>query len=303
MRLPNYVRQIVALLTLAALVALLAYSGQQQVPRSTAEFSQRKQHGQERTNASKISPSSPDQKGSEAPKWTDIWVAVLTVVLAAVAAAQFMAGALQAKWTRKAVFVARDSADAAGLAAKAAEASVLLAEKTSVLQLRPYVTSTDLQRHWMHEPEDTNLIHSWRIGVVWENSGQTPATGVFACLNAEFFSDGLTPESVNWSDSAHFATQARDLGPGQRFVSRLEIPIDKFVRAWKGEGTVYYWAWVEYDGLQPTLRHRTEVCGTVRFTTDPTKIDALTADSFETAFNAADARCVHKPKTKHIEKS
>lgn len=145
-------------------------------------------------------------------------------------------------------------------------------------------------------------LESWRVGLIWKNAGQTPAQNVRARINVDTFPIGLSPESTNFTDIGQFDDVSNPLGPNQSFSSSLEVPLQKWVDAWEGRAALYYWAWIEYDGININTRHRTEVCSELVPKSDPRERDDFKViDKVSTRFNAMDAECVHQPKTNQRE--
>jgi hypothetical protein len=192
---------------------------------------------------------------------------------------------------------------AATRAAKSAENSVVTAQDTAKQELRPYVFVDQYEFHWMNPPGRPNTLDHWRVTAVWKNSGQTPAHNIDTTIAAGFFENGKSPADIDFPDVLDLKVPAIDTdagvcAPGQSVLSRLALPTDGLVRAWKGEGAVYYWGWIEYDGIAGMPRHRSEVCRQVILHGDPMKKDTKFTDLIKTAFNAMDDRCLRKPKTR-----
>jgi len=198
---------------------------------------------------------------------------------------------------------------AAGSAKSAAQAAHEMAisnrhqREATQTELRPYVFHEDLQ--WAPRPRGKDSpVAQWLFEFAWKNCGQTPALNVRALLNVDTFETGQGPEQINFADiGGKRDAEASSLGPGQDFVSRATVPLDKVVEQWNQRRVLYCWGWVEYDDSFPgSDRHRTEVCCDIRALGDPSKRDAKFEDGFTSRFNGADNDCVHKPKRKKAHK-
>lgn len=116
-----------------------------------------------------------DKDGDSSVKWTDVIVAVFTVVLAALAAAQFCAAWWQAVSTDKSVKVAAYAAKQAKASADAAMDAVAVAERNLIAAERPWV-AVELAI----EGDLTFNSTEGRLNVVFllSNTGKTPANNV-----------------------------------------------------------------------------------------------------------------------------
>jgi hypothetical protein len=190
------------------------------------------------------------------------------------------------------------AAVAAGQAAAAGHQSVRVAQDTAQFELRPYIINDGLTWSWLHAPDNLDKIHSWRFELKWKNSGQTPGRNVHCWVNIQSFPKGATPESIGFADTSNYESRGNPVGPGQSFPSRLTIPLAELIATWNNERDLYYWAWVEYDGITPNARHRSEACARLELKSNPaTDKKLVIVDIVATRFNAMDGECIHKPKT------
>ena len=202
----------------------------------------------------------------------------------------FIALLLTIRLSRKATLAAIAAADAA-------DAAVKTAQQSAALELRPYVSLSDFNWQWLSGPDDPNKIVSWRLVLVWKNSGQTPAKNVRTWLSVDTFDLTESPAGIDYPDKGNFLSAGNPLGPGQTLGSRVEVPLENFVAAWEKTKALYYWGWVEYDGIDTEMRHRTEICARLLVGSDP-KIEGMKlSDLISTPFNAMDNDCVQEPKT------
>jgi hypothetical protein len=189
---------------------------------------------------------------------------------------------------------------AAVLAARSARIAVKTAADTAKRQLRPYVTPDSSALMWSHPPESPQSpIDFWTLTLLWKNCGQTPARNIQTWVNFDIFDKGSSPSDISFPDLGDYRSAANPLGPDQASAAKCRIEIDKAMAAWMKEKDLYFWAWIEYDGLNPRIRHRTEVCGLVEMLSNPMlKAPLDYAASVHSSFNAMDDECVHPPKTK-----
>ena len=183
---------------------------------------------------------------------------------------------------------------AAARAAKAADRTLEHSQKSAERQSRPYVFMD--VRDFNKAVSKSDAFVALQIRLTWKNMGLTPARNVSSRLTIGAFDYG-TPEGIDFPDVADF-TQSGSIGPGGTIVSWDEFPATKFVRENGTLRTVYYWAWVEYDGFEGVPRHRTEVCARIVIGGDLSTEKYSISDVFETAFNGADESCYKQPKPK-----
>lgn len=168
--------------------------------------------------------------------------------------------------------------------------------RASQLQLRPYVLVDHHEMAWFHDVNNPAIVAGHRYILTWKNSGQTPAKNVWTSINIGNFDPDKTPEFCNYVDAnPPFIVGA--IGPNQSKEIRISIPVALMTAAWTGPKKLYYWGWIEYDGLD-TARHRSEICGNLEINSDPsTKAPLFYIDASTTAFNGMDEACLHPVKT------
>lgn len=138
----------------------------------------------------------------------------------------------------------------------------------------------------------------WYFMPSWENSGNTPATGLMTRIN--LFSDpsGIPSnfEFPDYFDPASGEIVRLVIGPKNEIGSGgIEIATDELVAVKSGNQRMFIYGWTEYDDVFRTVSfHRTEFCCEIKVEGDPTKRDC--AFTFETVgeFNGADKYCYRK---------
>jgi hypothetical protein len=115
-------------------------------------------------------PDKTEKKTS--PDW---WIVYLTGALVFVGVCQIIAMLVQARWMRKTVAVAKESADAA-------TATVKTMQETAERQLRAYVLPMEGRRF-----QDKTYPGQFSVQVIIENTGQTPAFDCTSCLGVGVF--------------------------------------------------------------------------------------------------------------------
>jgi hypothetical protein len=225
-------------------------------------------------------------------------VAEATEKAVTLAESQFWWNILQAASTVLAAIATALAARAAAAAASSAERSVKHAEGVSQSELRPYVfcekfiTNRGVSRN---DPETTTHM---LLELQWRNYGHTPARNIVINLNHGVFDQEDEPEVADFPDAPNQADARYTLGPTQVCYARRVVPFADVVVAHNENKNLIYWGWIEYSGLDPDVRHRTEICAGLIPDSNPTPDTFPTFRNFYVSkFNAADADCVHKPKT------
>ena len=187
---------------------------------------------------------SPQNEDDGSVKWTDVWIVRLTAVLAALALAQFTAAGLQARWTRKAVGVAKEAADAAKASTEIANKSqrAFLFGKFACV---PHIVADQLKEYVV-----------WSQ---WENTGLTPATDVRSWIDVQ-----TLPTIENRDPLFSIPTKGPAAVAGPRSTGKSgykTIAIEKFIELWGRETEIYVLSRIEYrDILDPTTLHHHEQC-------------------------------------------
>lgn len=215
----------------------------------------------------------------------------------ALADSQFWWNVVQVISTVLAAFATACAAWAAATASRSAQRSIEHSEQVSKLELRPYVFCEQFRTSPNVASSNPTVVTGWLLELEWKNYGHTPATNVRAHLNHQEFEIGRTPEITDFPDLGTVSEGRQTLGPQQNFFSRRFIPVDEVIRVYRGTSQVIYWGWIEYSGLDLSVRHRTEICAILLPQIDPTKLDCHFRNAWCTDFNATDDDCVHKPNT------
>jgi hypothetical protein len=196
------------------------------------------------TKGGEQTPKAAQNEDDSSIKWTDVWIVRLTAVLAALAAAQFTAAWLQARWTRKAVEVAKEAADAARGSADVAKRTADIMEQNAERDLRAYVS--------LGGPKLADVAAGKQPAAIFNviNSGRTPAQNVqiaIACYASETFDAAKAlPPAVPPGASNAF------IGIGQRMPSRIvlsksPISVDLFNAVKDGRYEIFVYGTITYD--------------------------------------------------------
>jgi len=165
------------------------------------------------------------------------WLVWFTGALVLVGACQLIAMLVQAKWMRRTVGVAQDSADAAN-------ATVKTMQDTAERELRAYVLATTGQRH-----RDATRKDASSVKIVIKNFGATPAYELTNWMGVDIFrwplpTDLGTPENTDRNRSMSI------LGPGD--TSELGGPLNTLLTAEqeaqirRGEYAMVLWGEIKY---------------------------------------------------------
>lgn len=185
------------------------------------------------------------------------------------------------------------TAQAAVRAAEAAEASVAVAHKTAKRQLRAYVAVEEIK---ILPPNMHELF--WKMHIVWQNSGTTPAKDAIAHTNWADFA-GEMPDNFDFPDTdTDKMGGPMLLGPNQHLVGGYaRIPRSIIAQVYAGKRSVYVYGWVEYDDIFPnTGRRRTECCYKLVFDA-PEYLGGkgMLVTRVHKRFNSADENSYRKP--------
>jgi hypothetical protein len=183
------------------------------------------------------SEESPEKAGVEWGTWPD-WVIVgFTAFLAFLSWRQHELEKRLAADTGDSLAIAKQSADAASMSAKAGQELALAARASADLakrQLRAYVQILDATITPLKAGEPFCVV------VTFRNSGATPAHDVVSCLSVQSRETGAGPPDALPEEREGFSKAP--LGPGEAKPMPLDLPaptqefIDRFNR---GEVTLY----------------------------------------------------------------
>lgn len=165
--------------------------------------------------------------------------------------------------------IAAQATDAANVAAAAAKEAVDHARWTSALELRPYMTAeeTNFQRGLAH-----GRIADARFYFVWRNAGATPARNVRAFIAWRAENAGFDWARFDFPQQPSTGRDTGAIGAGRCLTVNcgVPIPIIELIGVAEGLKEIMLWGAVEYDGLDPLVRHRSEHAQRLHVPADPT---------------------------------
>jgi hypothetical protein len=238
--------------------------------------------------------SKPDQsKDEDSTKWTDRWIAYVTVALAAVAIAQFAAAGLQAKWTRRAVDVAKRSADIAEKAAEAPTGAVDQAARSVDIAKQALGT----ERAWLTFDQITPVTATngrmagvpfkWALAfkVDWKNLGRSPAVNpqlTLSIIPVAFDAADPPPRlAVDWNQCPvgfPIAPSGRSVYPAPLGIA--DGVLDSF---WKREIAIVVFSSARYgDTFDSNAVHVSEVCLRIAYDGEQNMSDGSVRPNYET---------------------
>ncbi|QYF86986.1 hypothetical protein [Brevundimonas sp. PAMC22021] len=190
--------------------------------------------------------------------------------------------------------IAAQATDAARVAADAALEAVNHARETSALELRPYVENTHVHfTRWVVDGRIDNVT----LRLTWRNVGKTPAKNF-----RTFIGWAAKPQDFDWStfdfpERANWTVVGGQIGPEYEVFSNthFNIPVEEFRRVNAGESSLIFWASMEYDGVDPTVRHRTETSGRLFAEGDPDVEGTPYNSRFLGLHHGFDADCMYRP--------
>jgi len=196
----------------------------------------------------------------------------------------------------------------ARLAANAATDQAALTRETMTKTQRAFVLVKALEVELITFPYQSptagiiDRIAGWRIGVEWENSGDTPTRDLITHVSLKFFDDGI-PNNYDFPDLPERNVSNALIGPrGTIHSASFLISVQEAQDVKNGPKRLYMWGWGEYDDVFPnTKRHRTEFCYEVLFI-DPFPQRASFGHLMHRAHNGADDECLKQPQTKSRSK-
>jgi hypothetical protein len=190
--------------------------------------------------------------------------------------------------------IAAQATDAANIAATAAKEAVDHARRTSMLELRPYLS-----------PEETNFIRNIRDGeladlafqFLWRNVGATPARNVRTFIDWRAEDTGFDWNSFHYPEDPSLAGYSGRLGPNGfvKVNSRSSIPVSELIAIAEGRREIYLWGSLEYDGLEQGVRHRSEHSQRLAVPNDPSHPDASYWSYAVGRHDQSDEDCLYRP--------
>lgn len=195
--------------------------------------------------------------------------------------------------------IAADATDAAKVAADAAKQAVDHARMTADLELRPYVeNSTTL----FTRGETDGKITNTGIRLTWRNIGKTPARNI-----RTFIGWASGPRNQDWSrfdfpERSDWISEGGQIGPESEVYtySHFNIPVDDLRAVQAGEKSVIFYGSIEYDGLDPAKRHRTEMSSIFLLTQDPSSIASEYSFRFLGRHHGFDEDCLYRASRRSI---
>ena len=160
------------------------------------------------------------------------------------ALAQFVAAGLQARWTRKAVEVAKEAAEAARGSADVAKRTADIMEQNAERDLRAYVS--------LGGPKLTDVEAGKKPAAEFNviNSGRTPAQNVqiaIACYASEKFDAAMAlPPAVPPGASNAFIGISQRM-PSRIVLSKSPISVDLFNAVKDGRYEIFVYGTITYD--------------------------------------------------------
>jgi hypothetical protein len=196
----------------------------------------------------------------------------------------------------------------ARITAEAAKDQTVLTRQAMVDTQRAFVLVKALEVELVTFPYQSptagiiDRIAGWRMGVVWENSGDTPTRDLITHVSLKFFDDEI-PNNYDFPDLPERNVSKALIGPrGTIHSASFLISVQEAQDVKNGPKGLYMWGWAEYDDVFPnTKRHRTEFCYELLFI-DPFPQRASFGHLMYRAHNGADDECLKKPQTKSREK-
>jgi hypothetical protein len=249
-------------------------------------------HGERTTSSSyEVTESVANSSDDRLATYT-LWLALFTAALACISGLQIYFLTRADKTGRITAEAARDSAHAATEQGSLTQASINQGARSSRTGLRAYVY-----------PQSTDATQ-FRIGnaafmtvsIVWKNMGQTPMRHGQIWLRAREF-PGRIPPDFDFPKNEFLVSGATVAGPGQEFVSQINIGFRDLQDAFAGTHALCVYGAAEYDDVfRGTQRRKTEFCYQIKVMTEPA-LDGQCGIVFEhyTRHNGADSDCYRPP--------
>lgn len=195
----------------------------------------------------------------------------------------------------------------ARITAQAAKDQTVLTREAMVGTQRAFVLVKALEVELVTFPYQSptagiiDRIAGWRVGVVWENSGDTPTRGLITHISLKFF-NGQIPDDFDFPDLSDRNVSKALIGPrGTIHSASFLISVQDAQRVKDGNQQAYMWGWAEYNDVFPnTKRHRTEFCYELLFI-EPFPQRASFGHLMHRTHNGADDECLKAPQTKSLQ--
>ncbi|WP_394763203.1 hypothetical protein [Phenylobacterium sp.] len=223
-------------------------------------------------------------------KITDWLQAISALAVAVLTYFLWQVGKRQAELTNQNVKIAKEAADAATQAARAAESAIKQGAETAKRQLRAYVHNEG----YHFEPRISGAGLEWHIQVRWKNAGLTPALKTISTGNwAELPDNYKIPAGFDFPNLPDAQFHPGNIGPGQLVSTHVDISAEKIWDAYSNSRSIAVWAWMEYgDALDPDVRRRTEVSNYLFVHGDPRQPTCAFSLALTALFNGVDDDCL-----------
>ncbi len=190
--------------------------------------------------------------------------------------------------------IAAQATEAAHVAAKAAMEAVDHARITSALELRPYLVADSTNFDRSLEGEE---IVSTAFQFGWKNVGATPARNMCTYIDWKSEDAGFDWSTFHFPQNPALARNAGAVGPGHfiKVNSRTNIPITELRALSEGRKEIMVWGALEYDGLDPQVRHRSEHSQRLGVVGDPTDPESRFTSFTMGRHDQADEDALYRP--------
>lgn len=195
--------------------------------------------------------------------------------------------------------IAADATDAARVAADAAKEAVDHARMAADLELRPYVENSYSQ---FNRGETDGKITHTEVRLTWRNIGKTPARNI-----RTFIGWASGPKNHDWSsfdfpERLDWVSDGGQIGPESEVFSysHFIIPVEELIAVHAGLKSVIFYGSIEYDGLDPARRHRTEMSSVFVISEDPTRLSSNYGFRFIGRHHGFDADCLYRPSRRPV---
>jgi hypothetical protein len=187
------------------------------------------------------------------------YVAVLTVGLLVVAAAQALMFYYQLRIMAKSLGDTKVAADAAKESAKSARESTDIARVSMIASERAYVHHGDMR--WTSHLNITSQTIYWRLQAGWNNSGNTPTRGL-RLWTEWLLQDKELPEDHVFDIPSNAKFVPAMLAPGANTIGRrFNISGEDLAAVAAGTKHLYLWGRATYKSVFPESgEHVTDFC-------------------------------------------
>lgn len=195
--------------------------------------------------------------------------------------------------------IAADATDAARVAADAAKEAVDHARRSSDLELRPYVENN----HVMFDRyTEDNKVKTTEIKLTWRNIGKTPARNVRTFMGWASGGKDHDWSHFDFRERPDWVSEGGQVGPESHIYtySHFKIPVEELAAVSAGEKSIIFYGSIEYDGLDSTRRHRTEVAGKMIVSGDVTALDSTYSFRFLGRHHGFDEDCLYRPSRRPV---